>query len=411
MFKHRLGQQQHQFKNNPRGRWGDDDNNNNNQQTTTKTFSNKGNQFSFKKTSQNQNEFALEDKLLDDILQPTGIAIKPAEHLLKDFTKRAWNLNKEKIFLYLMKRITPYKEYLNVSEKNKMLIKCLYVIEYLVEDKVEDLYQAFEERQEMFEDIAKVYANCRKMVDVVNHILKMLRNENEVNDNYYTKVDDKPTEEIRQQPMQSNIDLLELGDDNGKGNDLFINDNNNTSDANTVDLLDGIFGCNNIENNVQKKKFNFIKGKNSSQNNQMQQQEMPKKKGFNFIKTKSASNSIPIQQQNDINNIFTQPQQTIDLLNQDMPPQNETTSPLSSIFNTNNTIPQETPQQTSIPTVDLTKISPVYSSNPQQPQISFPQQQSNFNYDLVYQNTEILKPKTKSNDPFNFVDEMIKPKK
>lgn len=410
MFKHRLGQQQHQFKNNPRGRWEDDDNNNN-QQTTMKTFTNKSNQFSFKKTSQNQNEFALEDKLLDDILQPTGIAIKPAENLLKDFTKRAWNLNKEKIFLYLMKRITPYKEYLNVSEKSKMLIKCLYVIEYLVEDKVEDLYQAFEERQEMFEDIAKIYVNCRKIVDVVNHILKMLRNENEANDNYYTKVDDKPTEEIKQQPMQSNVDLLELGDDNGKGNDLFINDNNNTSNTNTVNLLDGIFGSNNTDNNMQEKKFNFIKGKNYSQSNQMQQQEMPKKKGFNFIKTKSTSNSIPSQQQNDINNIFTQPQQTIDLLNQGMPSQNETTSSLSSIFNNNNTIPQETTQQTSIPTVDLTKISPVYSSNPQQPQTSFPQQQSNFNYDLVYQNTEILKPKTKTNDPFNFVDEMIKPKK
>lgn len=410
MFKHRLGQQQHQFKNNPRGRWEDDDNNNN-QQTTMKTFTNKSNQFSFKKTSQNQNEFALEDKLLDDILQPTGIAIKPAENLLKDFTKRAWNLNKEKIFLYLMKRITPYKEYLNISEKSKMLIKCLYVIEYLVEDKVEDLYQAFEERQEMFEDIAKIYVNCRKIVDVVNHILKMLRNENEANDNYYTKVDDKPTEEIKQQPMQSNVDLLELGDDNGKGNDLFINDNNNTSNTNTVNLLDGIFGSNNTDNNMQEKKFNFIKGKNYSQSNQMQQQEMPKKKGFNFIKTKSTSNSIPSQQQNDINNIFTQPQQTIDLLNQGMPSQNETTSSLSSIFNNNNTIPQETTQQTSIPTVDLTKISPVYSSNPQQPQTSFPQQQSNFNYDLVYQNTEILKPKTKTNDPFNFVDEMIKPKK
>ena len=410
MFKHRLGQQQHQFKNNPRGRWEDDDNNNN-QQTTMKTFTNKSNQFSFKKTSQNQNEFALEDKLLDDILQPTGIAIKPAENLLKDFTKRAWNLNKEKIFLYLMKRITPYKEYLNVSEKSKMLIKCLYVIEYLVEDKVEDLYQAFEEQQEMFEDIAKIYVNCRKIVDVVNHILKMLRNENEANDNYYTKINDKPTEEIKQQPMQSNVDLLELGDDNGKGNDLFINDNNNTSNTNTVNLLDGIFGSNNTDNNMQEKKFNFIKGKNYSQSNQMQQQEMPKKKGFNFIKTKSTSNSIPSQQQNDINNIFTQPQQTIDLLNQGMPSQNETTSSLSSIFNNNNTIPQETTQQTSIPTVDLTKISPVYSSNPQQPQTSFPQQQSNFNYDLVYQNTEILKPKTKTNDPFNFVDEMIKPKK
>jgi hypothetical protein len=178
-----------------------------------------------------------------------------------------------------------------------------------------------------------------------------------------------------------------------------------------VNLLDGIFGSNNTDNNVQEKKFNFIKGTNASQTNQMQQQEMPKKKGFNFIKTKSASNSIPTQQQNDINNIFTQPQQTIDLLDQGMPSQNETTSSLSSIFNNNNTIPQETTQQTSIPTVDLTKISPVYSSNPQQPQTSFPQQQSNFNYDLVYQNTEILKPKTKTNDPFNFVDEMIKPKK
>ena len=143
---------------------------------------------------------------------------------------------------------------------------------------------------------------------------------------------------------------------------------------------------------------------NNNNNNIQQQNEPPKKKGFDFIKAKSSSNNQQVHK-NDVNSLFanTQPQQQnpIDIFNQNQ------SSPLSSIFSPSNNTPmdKEATQQNSMPTIDLTKITSTYqnnnnaTSNPQQPI---------FNYDLVYQNTEVLKPKTNQNDPFNFVDEMIK---
>ena len=467
MFKDKINRQQ-QFRNIPKGRnllfiiinssigWQDDDDTPEGSSTSyTKPPTNKLSFIKQKPSYQpqppqqtqpvkqpNQSSFTLEEKLLDDILQPTGIQLKPAEHLLRDFTKRAKNFDKERIFYYLINRITPYKEYVNNSDKNKMLAKCLYVVEYLIEDKVDELYQAFEERQEMFEDIYKVYYNNKKIGEVVKHILKMFGNENVSNFNnnaYYANIDNRNNEYNnqlnQQQSQQSNVNLLDIGDDDNANTN--VNSKPSEGNNNTIDLLNGIFGGNTNNNNVttniglnnviegnnsnnnigssQGKGFSFIKSKSSNvkmnTNNNMniqQQNEPPKKKGFDFIKAKSSSNQQQVHN-NDFNSLFSnnaQPQQQnpIDMFNQ-----NNQNTPLSSIFNTpnNNTpINNEVTQSNAMPTIDLTKITTTYNnnttSNPQQP---------SFNYDLVYQNTEVLKPKTNQNDPFNFVDEMIKPKK
>ena len=319
-----------------------------------------------------------------------------------------------------------------------MLAKCLYVVEYLIEDKVDELYQAFEERQEMFEDIYKVYYNNKKIGEVVKHILKMFGNENvsNINNNAYNvNVDNRNNEYNNQQ--QSNVNLLDIGDDDNANMNMYVNSKPSEGNNNTIDLLDGIFGGsgnnntnnNNVTTNMglnnvlegnnnngtsQGKGFSFIKSKSSNvktNNNNIniqQQNEPPKKKGFDFIKAKSSSNQQQVYN-NDFNSLFSNNTQSQQQNPIDMFSQNNQTTPLSSIFNTSNNntpINNETTQPNAMPTIDLTKITTTYNnnttSNPQQP---------SFNYDLVYQNTEVLKPKTNQNDPFNFVDEMIKPKK
>ena len=72
--------------------------------------------------------FALEKKLIDDILQPTGIKIKPDEKLMVDFCRRAKNLDRTLIYSYLMEKISPYKTFIGNTEKINTLIKCLYLI-------------------------------------------------------------------------------------------------------------------------------------------------------------------------------------------------------------------------------------------------------------------------------------------
>ena len=53
--------------------------------------------------------------------------------------------------------------------------------------------------------------------------------------------------------------------------------------------------------------------------------------------------------------------------------------------------------------IDLTK----QNQNIQQQQPTQP----TFNYQQVYENTEVFGVQKKSNDPFNFVDDLLKPKK
>ena len=77
---------------------------------------------------QKDTRFALEKKLIDDILQPTGIKVKPDEKLMVDFCRRAKNLDRTLIYSYLMEKISPYKSYIGNTEKINTLIKCLYLI-------------------------------------------------------------------------------------------------------------------------------------------------------------------------------------------------------------------------------------------------------------------------------------------
>ena len=209
MFKKQKQQQQARKGNN---RWADDDEedkpnsnnftnnlNKNNQNVPSfikrPTYSNSNsshqptNNNSFQPSSSNTQKntrFALEKKLIDDILQPTGIKVKPDEKLMVDFCRRAKNLDRTLIYSYIMEKVSPYKSYIGNNEKINTLIKCLYLISYIIDSKIQDLFEVFSENQQIFIDIKSTLGNNRKVSELTDQILQFLGVEinqgNEVND-------------------------------------------------------------------------------------------------------------------------------------------------------------------------------------------------------------------------------------
>jgi hypothetical protein len=61
--------------------------------------------------------------LIDDLLQPTGISVKPNETQLKELSRRAKNLDREIIFKLLMEKLNNYE---NMAEGNNLKILTVY---------------------------------------------------------------------------------------------------------------------------------------------------------------------------------------------------------------------------------------------------------------------------------------------
>ena len=327
-----------------------------------------------------------------------------------------------------MEKVEPYKEYKGNAEKTKLLIKCLYLIEYLVENRVEDLYDAFDERADLFEEIRNEFISNRKINEITAHILKMYNIE-ATTEGYSQMNNETENKQKQQSQIAQNVNLLDIDDGSNTNPDLLLQSEGEQNKTGTgIDLLSDIFGgssnpsanmnqqggVNLLEDNTnmvkqeEKKGFGFIKPKPQPQMiSQPQQDVAPKKKGFSFIKNKDTNTNInvnvniniPNQPSNDLNSIFNPPTATqnniVNLV--------DNSNPMENIF-TNQ-------QAQQFPTIDLTKIENAYKDTykaPEQKQISNPQ--PNFNYNLVYQNTNALKDK-KANDPFGFVDDILKSKK
>jgi hypothetical protein len=112
--------------------------------------------------------------LIEDITNPNGITLKPSENSLKEFCRRAKNLNKEAICKILFHKISFHKNMLEGNEV-KILMKCLYVIESLLLNKFEDIFKFFNENQQLFVEIQANQNYNKKLVDVTNNILNILR--------------------------------------------------------------------------------------------------------------------------------------------------------------------------------------------------------------------------------------------
>ena len=412
---------------------------------------------------QKDTRFALEKKLIDDILQPTGIKVKPDEKLMVDFCRRAKNLDRTLIYSYLMEKISPYKTFVDNTEKINTLIKCLYLISYIVDSKIEDLFEVFSDNQQIFIDIKSTLGNNKKISELTEQILEFLGVEsnqgNEVNDyqNFESgKANDKILQHNESNANQANTNLLDFGEqnnNNGNNNtgninlldDIFSNESNNNiilqQNNNSNDLFGGIFGSSNPNpvNNNQTNNNNFpmdiFGGNNQNQNNQNSffdniannvntpniinnqnnNQTPAQPKGFNFIKKSDSSNinngnenkpqakkgfSFIKQAINSNNNINANSMNQNKLMNND----------LNDIFN-NNSQPSNK-QQNLNNSNQLDNIFSMQSTNNiQENKIpTLVAQKPEFNLNQVYQNTTSLQQGNKANDPFNFVDDLFKKK-
>ena len=220
--------------------------------------------------------FALEKKLIDDILQPTGIKIKPDEKLMVDFCRRAKNLDRTLIYSYLMEKISQYKTFVGNNEKINTLIKCLYLISYIVDSKIQDLYEAFGDNQQLFEDIKATLGQNRRVSELIVQILQFLGVEasqgggsdyqNFDNAKNYQNQNEQPTSQVNNNNTNllefdsgdqtnnktaGNINLLEdIFQSGGNNNGNIPTNNNNNINTNSNDLLGGIFGNDNNMNNI-----------------------------------------------------------------------------------------------------------------------------------------------------------------
>lgn len=310
-----------------------------------------------------------------------------------------------------MLKLSPFKDYINFPEKVKMLTKCLYLIEAIAENKVDDLYEAFEEKIDFLMEIKLAYSNNRKINEIINHIIKIYNPS--FTEDGYSAMQNKGNQSEVNQP--SNPSLLDIGDnkesnqntnDNLLG-DIFGNTSNNSNPVNNNNniLLD--FGIGNNTSSNSNDFMNSISPNIQNNYNNIQSQNQPQtsqKKGFNFIKNKAEKKND--NNQNNTNETsnkgfsFIKNQNTkISADNNENKGLNED---LNSIFGNINIMPQMTTSGINqnlnqpLQNIDMTKIK----SEPK------------FNYDLVYQNTQALKgEQDNKNDPFNFVDDMIKTKK
>jgi hypothetical protein len=68
-----------------------------------------------------------EQRLIEDLLQPTGIIIKPSDNQLKEFAKRVKSLDKETIFEMLYGKMLNY-ETMNDTNNSKIIMVSKLII-------------------------------------------------------------------------------------------------------------------------------------------------------------------------------------------------------------------------------------------------------------------------------------------
>jgi hypothetical protein len=68
------------------------------------------------------NTYNMENKLIEDIIIPTGISTKPSDSQLKEFGKRAKSLDKEAIFKNLWERLENYENMIDGSNVKVFIV-------------------------------------------------------------------------------------------------------------------------------------------------------------------------------------------------------------------------------------------------------------------------------------------------
>jgi hypothetical protein len=116
----------------------------------------------------------METKLIDDILKPTGVTIKPSDSQLNEFIRRIKNLNKEAVGKILMERIgnlgTPTED----QNQVKQLMKALYIVECILHKKIEGYQSLFSDQTILLISIENSFSNNKKLCEIANTILILL---------------------------------------------------------------------------------------------------------------------------------------------------------------------------------------------------------------------------------------------
>jgi len=58
-----------------------------------------------------------ENKIIDDILVPTGVTLKPSDNQIKEFLKRLKSLNKDLVYKILLDKVLNYQ---NMTDQNSI---------------------------------------------------------------------------------------------------------------------------------------------------------------------------------------------------------------------------------------------------------------------------------------------------
>ena len=161
-----------------------------------------------------QPTYDYEKRIIEEVLETSGISLKPSDGQLKEFNKKIKNLNKDVIVGILKDKIN------NSNNDVKIITKVLWVIDSVVKDKnnLEGYWNYYKQNEKVFEDM--FYLNLGKKVNELSagiyfnlSGIKLNSSNNNNNSNNVVK----------------NVDLLNTDDDNNNNNN---NDNNNVNNNN-----------------------------------------------------------------------------------------------------------------------------------------------------------------------------------
>lgn len=170
-----------------------------------------------------------------------------------------------------------YQAYITNQESVKTLTKCLYLVDYLIQNKLEDIYEAFEERRELFTNIKASYPTNKKINDICNNII-----------NAYEGSEPKSG-------YQQQKDIIQNDTNNNTNNVLLLDidfpeQNNNTDLLNPVDQPNTNSNSNNLLEDIFDINPNYNTNANQNTNQQNHVEPIDSKKnqgkGFAFIKQK-----------------------------------------------------------------------------------------------------------------------------
>ncbi len=194
--------------------------------------------------------------VIEDVLESSGISLKPTKKQLSEFSKKIKSLNHELILRNIFERMNK-----SVIENDfKTLGKLLYVIQEIIQDSNNVKYINFLKQQaKLFENIFN--RNINKMINITSaEIYKSLTNTN------LMKADEFLNENNNNlnMNMNNNVDSSSSGNNAPNPLDAFINKANQKIKKQNMTN-------NNTGDNNNEKKYDFIKRKNEeiSNNNLM----------------------------------------------------------------------------------------------------------------------------------------------